>query len=67
MEYELTFPENDFLVSSNYKLIPSHIEINKSKDPLTEAVTFLGTAYVAIKVQSILVLLLFTIFIIWKK
>ena len=52
MEHEVKLPDHDFAVGENHKLIPSVIgdmQVVKSSDLASNAVTYLGPTYVAIR------------------
>ena len=52
MEYEVKLPDHDFAVGENHKLIPSVIgdmQVVKSSDLASNAVTYSGPTYVAIR------------------
>jgi len=52
MEYEVKLPDDDFAVGENHKLIPSVIgdmQVVKSSDSASNAVTYSGPTYVAIR------------------
>ena len=52
MEYEVPLSDQDFVVGSNHKLIPSVIgdmKVVKRKDLTNDAVSYSGPAYIAIR------------------
>jgi len=52
MEYQVTLPDHDFVVAAKQKLIPSvigNMKLVKSKDLMTDAVTYSGATYICIR------------------
>ena len=52
MEYQVTFPDHDFVVGSKHKLIPSVIsdmKVVKGKDLTNDAASYSSSTYIAIR------------------
>ena len=52
MEYQVTFPDHDFVVGSKHKLIPSVIsdmKVVKGKDLTNDAARYSSSTYIAIR------------------